>query len=160
MFVTTLLFQNTLKSAFPADCIMRLLGSKPSRADPDLCIKQTGCGHNHIVTHVDDLIVASKHPQECVSLIEQEHALRNIEDDPSCHLGSKLKRLPCGRLQMNMEEHSKEVIQRCETKQNATLKKENIPMPVKVKPELTSQNCWMFQNMKDFNTRLDFTTSC
>lgn len=50
--------------AFPdflADAI-RGLGFVPSRADPDLCIKQIVYGYDYLATHVDDLIVVSKTP--------------------------------------------------------------------------------------------------
>ena len=74
---------------FPADTLIRL-GFQPSRADPDLWIKETECGFDCIATHVDDATVAAKEPQSCISQIEQECALRNIEHDPKCCLGSRL----------------------------------------------------------------------
>ena len=77
-------------------------------------------GFDFIATHVDDLIVASKNPQECIAKIEQECALRNTEIDLSHHLGSKLKRRPDGKLQMNMEDHIKESIRTHETKHDLT----------------------------------------
>jgi hypothetical protein len=75
---------------FLADSISRL-GFTPSRADPDLWLKKTKYGYDYIATHVDDLIVVSKTPQEYIALIEQEFALRNIESEPSYYLGTSLK---------------------------------------------------------------------
>ena len=89
-----------------------------------------------IATHVDDLIIVSKTPQECISLIEQEYALRNVEPDQSYCLGSRLKRLENGRIQTNMEECSEEAIGKYESKHNLSLKKENIPISPDAKPEI------------------------
>ena len=66
---------------FLTDSLIRL-GFVPSRADPDLWLKETEYDYDYIATHVDDLIVVSKNPQEYISIIEQEFALRNIELDP------------------------------------------------------------------------------
>ena len=120
---------------FLADTLIRL-GFTPSRADPDLWIKVSKHGYDMIATHVDDLIVVAKNPEEYISLIEQEYALRNIEVDPLYYLGSRLKRLENGKIQMNMEEFSKEAIGKYETKHSLTLKKENMPIAVDAKPEL------------------------
>ena len=76
------------------------LGFEPSRADPDLWIKKTNYGYDYIATYVNDVIVASRKPQDYIARIEQEYALRNIETDPSYYLGSRLKRQPDGKLQM------------------------------------------------------------
>ena len=67
---------------FFADTLIQLR-FEPSRADPDLWIKKTPYGYDYIATHVDDVIVASKRPQDYIARIEQEYALRNIETDPS-----------------------------------------------------------------------------
>ena len=65
----------------------------PSRADPDLWIKDSDDynGYDFIGTHVDDLIVVASKPNRYISLIEQEFALRNIEDSPSYYLGCNKK---------------------------------------------------------------------
>ena len=134
---------------FFADTLIRL-GFEPSRADPDLWIKKTSYGYDYIATHVDDVIVASKTPGEYMARIEQEYALRNIETDPSYYLGSRLKRRPDGKLQMNMEEYCKETIRKYESKHNITLKKENIPMPVDSKPETDTSEILDEAEHKDY----------
>ena len=136
-------------SDFLADTLIRL-GFKPSRADPDLWIKQTPYGYDMIATHVDDIIIASKCPQNYVALIEQEYALRNIEPDPSYYLGARLKRRPDGKLQMNMEEYCKEMIRKYESKHNICLKKETIPMPTDAKPETDTTDLLNEADHKDF----------
>ena len=135
---------------FLADTLTRL-GFTPSRADPDLWIKRNEDGiYNFIATHVDDLIIVSKNPEEYLSLIEQEFALRNTEANPSYYLGAKLKLLPNGKFLMNMEEYIKEVIRRYEAKHNITLKKENIPMPVDAKPEMDDTDFLSVEKHKQF----------
>ena len=49
-------------------------------------------GYDYIATHVDDLIIASKDPLKYLSQIEQEFALRNIEDSPKFYLGSDVSK--------------------------------------------------------------------
>ena len=120
---------------FRADTI-RQLGFVPSRADPDLWVKATEYGFDYIATHVDDLIVVAKRPQEYIALIEQEFSLRNIETEPSYYLGTSLKRIHDGRVMMNSENYIKESIRKYETKYGHVLKKEPIPMKVKAHPEL------------------------
>ena len=120
---------------FLGDCL-HSIGFEPSRADPDLWIKKMEHGYDYIATHVDDLIVVAKKPQEYLALIEQEFALRNIESEPSYYLGTSLKRLEDGRIHMNSEDYIKESIRKYEANYNITLKKENIPMPCDAHPEL------------------------
>ena len=134
---------------FLADTLIRL-DFKPSRADPDLWIKRSKTGYDMIATHVDDLIIVSKTPQECISLIEQEYALRNVEPDPSYYLGSRLKRLENGRIQMNMEEYSKEAIRKYESKHNLSLKKENIPISPDAKPEIDETDLLALDEHREF----------
>ena len=120
---------------FLADSIRRL-GFTPSRADPDLWVKESEQGYDYIATHVDDLIVVAKQPQEYIALIEQEFALRNIESEPAYYLGTSLKRIEDGRIVMNSENYIKESIRKYETKHNITLKKEALPMKANAHPEL------------------------
>jgi len=79
-------------TVFLADSIRRL-GFTPSRSDPDLWIKEESYGYSYLCNHVDDIMCASKRPQNYISLIEQEFALRNIESEPSSYLGTSLIRI-------------------------------------------------------------------
>lgn len=136
-------------SDFLSDTLRRL-GFNPSRADPDLWIKKTDYGYDYIATHVDDIIVASRNPEEYISLIEQEFSLRNTEVDPSYYLGSSLKRMPNKLLQMNMEEFIKEAIRKYEKKHNITLRKENTPMQTNAHPEQDQSEMLGTNDHKDF----------
>jgi len=98
----------------------------PSRADPDLWLKQSTDhdGYDYIATHVDDIIVVAKKPQHYLALIEQHFALRNIESEPSYYLGTRLKKRTDGIVTTNMEEYIKEATRKYEsTYYNTALKK-------------------------------------
>ena len=98
---------------FFADTLLNL-GFKPSRVDPDLWMKpnKDGDGYDYIATHVDDLIVVGKTPQEYIALIEQEFALRNVESEPQYYLGTSLTRMQDGKILMNSKSYITEVIRK------------------------------------------------
>ena len=122
---------------FFADTLLNL-GFKPSRVDPDLWMKpnKDGDGYDYIATHVDDLIIVGKTPQEYIALIEQEFALRNVESEPQYYLGTSLTRMQDGKILMNSESYITEVIRKYEEKHGLTLRKQPIPMDTKAHPEL------------------------
>ena len=120
---------------FLADSI-RELGFRPSRADPDLWIKSMPYGYDYIATHVDDLIVVSKTPQEYIATIEQEFALRNVESEPAYYLGTSLKIIEDGRVKMHSEKYINECVRKYESNYAITLPKEALPMKVGSHPEL------------------------
>ena len=134
---------------FLADTLIRI-GFQPSRADPDLWIKENEEGYDYIATHVDDVIVASKNPQQYISLIEQEYALRNIEVDPSYYLGARLTKRPDGKILMNMDEYCKEIIRKYENKHDITLKKENLPIPAESHPEMDTSDILNPEEHKEY----------
>jgi hypothetical protein len=134
---------------FLADTLTRH-GFYPSRVDPDVWIKPTEYGYDFTAVHVDDLIVISREPEEHLSLIEQEFALRNITSDPTYYLGSSLKKLPDGRILMNMEDYVKETIRKYESKFKLILKKENTPMPVDAHPENDTSDLLVTEQHKEF----------
>ena len=134
---------------FLADSIRRL-GFTPSRADPDLWIKKMPYGYDYIATHVDDLIVVSKNPQDYIACIEQEFALRNVESEPSSYLGTSLCRIKDGRIMMNSKKYITECIRKYESKYGTTLKKQPIPMPVSAHPELDGSPLLSLSEHKEF----------
>ena len=112
------------------------MGFTPSRADQDLWIRKSEeyTGYDYIATHVDDLIIASKDPLIYISQIEQEFALRNIEDSPKFYLGSDVSKK--GKLFHISNKTYIEEMLRSYQDQHGTIKKENIPITVKMHPEL------------------------
>ena len=49
------------------------LGFKPSKADPDLWIRDKGSHYEYIGTYVDDLLIASKNPQEIINALKESY---------------------------------------------------------------------------------------
>ena len=66
-----------------------------SRTDQDLWYNKSDHydGYDYIATHVDDLIISGKKPQDYMALIEQEFMLRNVEDFPKYYLGNDMKKV-------------------------------------------------------------------
>ncbi|MGH3054901.1 MAG: reverse transcriptase domain-containing protein, partial [Gaiellaceae bacterium] len=115
---------------------LRSMGFLPSRADADLWyIKSVHHnGYDYIGTHIDDLIIAAKHPHQYMTMIEQEFIVRNIQDSPSSYLGLDFT-IRNNTVQISTKTYTTEVLKRYEAKYG-TLKKENIPMSPNVRPEL------------------------
>ena len=135
---------------FFADTLMSL-GFRPSRADPDLWMKMNAenDGYDYIATHVDDLIVVGKKPQEYIALIEQEFALRNVESEPQYYLGTSLRRIQDGRIVMNSASYITEALNKYE-KNYTALKKENIPMRPEAHPETDTSEFLSPSEHKEF----------
>lgn len=79
--------------------------------DPDLWTKpkENGNGYDYIATHVDDLIVLGKTPQEYIAPIEQEFAVRNVESEPEKGIGlfkGSVRLSPCFLQNPKLRAHS------------------------------------------------------
>eukprot|EP00536_Pseudo-nitzschia_multiseries_P008477 jgi/Psemu1/20504/gm1.20504_g len=90
--------------------------------------------YDYIGTHVDDLMVVSRKPQEWIALIEQEFALRNIESEPRYYLGTSLTRIKDGRLLLNSTKYISE----------------NLPMKTDCHPELDNSELLNKSGHKEF----------
>jgi len=77
---------------FVGDCLRRI-GFIPTRADQDLWIRKSDNyhGYDYIATHVNDIVIAARRPQEYMASIEQEFMVHNKEDSPLYYLGNKIK---------------------------------------------------------------------
>ena len=73
---------------------LRSIGFIPSRADQDFWWKKSTdySGYDYIVTHVDDLLIGAKNPQQHMSKLTEKFTIKNIVDDPSTYLGVDIKR--------------------------------------------------------------------
>ena len=116
---------------------LRSLGFRSSRADQDLWYRESKDyeGYDYIASHVDDLLIASKRPQEIMAAIEHEFMLRNKEDSPSYYLGNDLRRTKEGYLHVSSKKYVTEVLRRYQDKYGS-VKKENIPMSKDAHPEM------------------------
>ena len=63
---------------------LQSFGFKPSRANPDLWIKESSDGTHYecVATHIDDLIIASRNPMEYIEKLRETYPLQNVEKNP------------------------------------------------------------------------------
>ena len=69
------------------------LGFKPSKADPDLWIRDKGSHYEYIGTYVDDLLIASKNPQELIDALKETYVLKGV-GIPEYYLGADVIQAP------------------------------------------------------------------
>ena len=65
---------------------LRLLGFKPSKADPDLWIRDAGDHYEYIAVYSDDLLVFSKQPIAILKGLEALFPLKGV-GEPEFYLG-------------------------------------------------------------------------
>ena len=70
------------------------LGSKPTRADPDLWIKidESRDEYEYIGTYVDDLIMVTNNTEQYLKVIKDKYPIHNILYDPEYYLGNNVER--------------------------------------------------------------------
>lgn len=70
---------------------MNQLGYKPSKADPDVWIKDCDTHYEYVCTYVDDLLCVSREPEKCYASLEQlGYKLKGVKK-PDYHLGGDFK---------------------------------------------------------------------
>ena len=116
--------------------VLREMGFKPSRADPDLWIKLSNdkTHHEYIATHVDDVIVASKGPETYISKLQEKFPIRNVEVSPEYYLGNNLE-IKGNTVHMSSTKYITEILRQYENK-HGQLRKENVPTSPGDHPEL------------------------
>ena len=67
--------------------ILRELKFFPSKADPDLWMRNQGDHYEYIGVYVDDLIIASKHPKDIIREVEHYYILKGV-GVPEFYLGA------------------------------------------------------------------------
>ena len=70
---------------------LRNLGFKPSKADPNLWIRDLGTHYEYIGTYVDDLLIASKDAQSIIKELESNYILKGV-GDPVYYLGGDINK--------------------------------------------------------------------
>ena len=113
------------------------MGFKPTRADPDLWIKESENGdkYEYIATYVDDIIIVAKNPMEYLETIKHKFPIRNIEEMPEYYLGNNLEMRRNNTIKVSSRKYITEIISRYEMK-NGPLRKENVPSTPNDHPEL------------------------
>ncbi len=117
---------------------LRRMGFTSSRADQDLWLRPSDDyqGYDYIATHVDDLIIAAKHPSKYMDDIEQEFSIRNKSHSPSYYLGNDIKTTHKKKyMHVSTKKYVTEIIRRFR-QTYGDIRKENLPMPTKAHPEL------------------------
>ena len=112
------------------------MGFIPSRSDQYLWWIQSKdhTAYDYSSPHVDDIMVASKHPAKYISVIEKHFSLRNIEHNPTYYLGNDITN-PNGFLHLSCSKYIKEILERYQL-QHGSIRKFNSPMDDKDHPEM------------------------
>lgn len=115
---------------------IRKLGFNPTRADPDLWIKENKehKKYEYIATYVDDLIVVAFDPMKYIDEIKEEYPIRNIEMNPEHYLGNNIEVRKNNTIKISSTKYINEVIRKYES-EHGTLKKENVPAKPDDHPE-------------------------
>jgi Reverse transcriptase (RNA-dependent DNA polymerase) len=81
---------------------LTIMGFKPSRADPDIWMRDKGDHYEYIAVYVDDLLIASKAPQSIINALEAHPNLFKLKGTGpiSFHLGCDFYRDDLGTLCM------------------------------------------------------------
>jgi len=84
---------------------IRTIGFEPSRADPDLWIKESddGTHYEYIATHVDDLIIASKDPMKFIDILKNNYPLRHVQKNPDFYLGNNISKVGNQSIKISLE---------------------------------------------------------
>ena len=71
---------------------LREIGYEPSKADPDLWMKQVDDHWEYIARYVDDVIVFSKDPMSVMSELEKSYVMKGV-GEPRYYLGGDVNQL-------------------------------------------------------------------
>ena len=65
------------------------MGFKPSKADADIWMRKQGDHYEYIAVYVDDLLIASRNPQEIIDWLEKKNLFKLKGTGPiTFHLGA------------------------------------------------------------------------
>ena len=79
---------------------LRMLGFKPSYADPDLYMKDYGTHYEDICMYVDDILIFSKSPMTIVRGLEALYILKGV-GEPKFYLGGDVSKTQRNSLEMS-----------------------------------------------------------
>ena len=116
--------------------MIRKMGFKPTRADPDLWIKESECGshYEYIATYVDDIIIVSKKPDEYMKKIKEVFPIRNEAMMPSYYLGNNLIMNRNKTMKVSSEKYINEVLRKYQDK-HGPIREEKVPASHNDHPE-------------------------
>ena len=84
----------TASAAFHEACaqVLHQMGYTPSKANPDLWIKDCNTHYEYIATWVDDLLILSKNPMNIIAKLEETYQLKGV-GEPSYYLGGDVRKI-------------------------------------------------------------------
>ena len=108
---------------------IRKMGFKPTRADPDLWIKESDDGkkYEYMATYVDDIIIVGKDPMKYLDEIKKHFPIRNIEMAPEYYLGSNIDMRKYGTIKISSKKYITKIIRRYEIKYGTLQKQMYLP---------------------------------
>jgi Reverse transcriptase (RNA-dependent DNA polymerase) len=113
------------------------MGFKPSKADPDIWMRDNGECYEYLCSYVDDLTAIMKDPQAFFDELEKcGFGLKGVTDSPDVFLGGSMGRDPDGTLYGGAKQYiarSLESFERLIGNKPAT---RAVPIPEKSQPEL------------------------
>ena len=70
--------------------ILKDMGCLPTKAHPDLWIKDCGSHYEYLATYVDDIMIFSRKGEELLERLKEEYLLKNV-GEPEYYLGEILR---------------------------------------------------------------------
>ena len=111
------------------------MGFKPSKADPDLRIKDCGTHYEYVATYVDDLIFVSKDPMKYIEQLKFEYEMKGV-GVPEYYLGGNVDIGTDGSMYWSAKTYIKNVCDRVEKLFDVTLKSYGSPLEDNYHPEI------------------------
>ena len=111
------------------------MGFKPSKADPDLRIKDCGTHYEYVAIYVDDLIFVSKDPMKYIEQLKFEYEMKGV-GVPEYYLGGNVDIGTDGTMYWSAKTYIKNVVDRIEKLFEVTLKTYGSPLEENHHPEI------------------------
>ena len=116
---------------------LRMLGFKPSYADPDLYMKDYGTHYEYICMYVDDILIFSKSPMTIVRGLEALYILKGV-GEPEFYLGGNVSKAEINgkiRTVLSAKTYIKNCSEKIEKLFSTTLRQYGSPMDPLYHPE-------------------------
>ena len=134
---------------------IRKLGFTPSKADPDLYIRDRGDYHKMLATYVDDLLIWSKDPMSIIEVLKREYTLKGV-GKPKYYLGGNVEHPIDGywdklgiNTALSAKTYIKNAVERFERLFEREFSEENLPMSTGDHPELDDSPLCTYTTMYD-----------
>ena len=119
---------------------LRTLGFTPSKADPDMYMKDMGTHYEYISMYVDDILIFSKNPLVIVNGLKALYILKGV-GKPEYYLGGDVEEIRVEgsiRMVLSSKTYIRNICEKIEKLFELVLHKYNAPMDEKYHPELDS----------------------